>query len=499
LPPDADNPSASTPNKPRIDHVPDLEILPPLGDLTSLSRTLASHGAGDLSPDVALDLVLHEIAEHVRQATSADSAALAIRYGDEVICRAAAGNNAPDLGSRIDARTGLSGLCLQTGEWQYCQDCEEDPRVDVDTCRRLGARSFLVMPVIDETGPFGLIQVSSRSPNAFSQKDVETLRQNGRSIVSARRQVSQKSSRRSAAESSSGTLDAMTLKSALPRSSAPRQQTEVPGPPPQRSYATSPSFTISDSSTHSGTAKSSRGQEIVTGILGLLVVAAALLLGTLIGIRFGWQKALHLSREKTSPSASPNHLPNPTTPNPQAVAQVTASTVAPSPSPAIPDKRSAPAPPASANSLTAYTSAASDTDRAGNLVVYQNDKVVFRDSGNANPSPSPQSALTQQPASLSPRLLVIPPSVAAGHLLHRVDPVYPADAGAKKMAGTVRLQAIISAQGEVISAGLLEGDPTLAAAAIKAVREWRYQPYLQNGIATSVQTEIAITFPAHAR
>src|SRR5579862_6969421 len=104
LPPDEQDPPISGGSE-SADHrglVP--EILPPLADVSSLARVLTAHGAGDFSPQVALDLVLHEIAEHLRQATSADAAALALRQGEEMVCRAAAGASAPDLGTRIDLR-----------------------------------------------------------------------------------------------------------------------------------------------------------------------------------------------------------------------------------------------------------------------------------------------------------------------------------------------------------------------------------------------------------
>jgi TonB family protein len=509
------------------------EILPPLADVSSLARTLADHGAGDFSPEVALDLVLHEIAEHIRQATSADAAALALRHGDEMVCRAAAGASAPELGTRVNVRSGLSGLSLQTGEWQYCQDCETDPRVDVETCRRLRARSFIVMPVVDEVGPFGVIQISSAAPNAFSQKDVEILRQNGRSIVWARRQVEQPRIAQTvtppgsniadnsapAGYSPSTTSHPIDDSNGLRSLSESRDQDTSPGDVSYPSFDgrapreiitvptdSLPYADVSDSELRTketaGTWRSRqddadtylkrksvrRSHEILTAILGIMVVAAALLLGTLIGIRFGWQKAVRLPVTNKATAQVPPAATIPTLKNSSESLQSNASPV--------PESGAVKSAPVSGHlsALAAPTThPTSSNERVGGLVVYQNDKVVFQQSGEA-PSDSDVGA------SASPAMptTTIPSEVAAVRLVHRVEPDYPAEAAKRGISGRVRLQALIDTSGDVVNVGLIEGNSVLAASAMKAVRQWHYQPYLVNGVAISVQTDIAITFTPSA-
>src|ERR1700675_1882903 len=98
--------------------------------LSELATALSAHGGGALSADLALDLVLNEIVEHARLATGATAAAIALARGDEIVCRATTGANAPDLGVQLNVHSGLSGACVQSKKWQRCDDTETDSRVD---------------------------------------------------------------------------------------------------------------------------------------------------------------------------------------------------------------------------------------------------------------------------------------------------------------------------------------------------------------------------------
>src|SRR5262245_56873584 len=74
--------------------------------LSELASTLAPHLGGEVSAELALDLILNEIVEQARLATTATGAAVALRRGDEMACRATAGPNAPDLGVSLNTRSG---------------------------------------------------------------------------------------------------------------------------------------------------------------------------------------------------------------------------------------------------------------------------------------------------------------------------------------------------------------------------------------------------------
>src|SRR5271156_2936394 len=116
---------------------------------TDPARTLEQHVLAGFPPDLALDLVLNELVVRAAEATRASSAALALARGDDMVCRAATGDLAPDLGVALNTRDGLSGACLQTRQPQLSVDTEFDPRIDPAVSRRLGIRSILVVPVFD--------------------------------------------------------------------------------------------------------------------------------------------------------------------------------------------------------------------------------------------------------------------------------------------------------------------------------------------------------------
>jgi len=72
--------------------------------------------------------------------------------------------------------------------------------------------------------------------------------------------------------------------------------------------------------------------------------------------------------------------------------------------------------------------------------------------------------------------------------------MYPPLAKAARIQGRVRLQAIISKQGTIENLQVLIGHPMLVTAAVQAVRQWRYRPYVLNGEPVEVETEITVNF-----
>jgi len=85
-------------------------------------------------------------------------------------------------------------------------------------------------------------------------------------------------------------------------------------------------------------------------------------------------------------------------------------------------------------------------------------------------------------------------SLQLGHLLSRVDPVYPEDAKTHGVQGTVKLHAIIGRQGSVENLEPVDGSPVLVAAAINAVRQWRYSETILAGQLVETEEDIAVTF-----
>src|SRR6266481_9046553 len=65
--------------------------------------------------------------------------------------------------------------CVRTGEILLCHDVESNPRVDLASCRRLGARSILVAPLRHCRRTLGVFEVLSATPYAFDHHDVSTM------------------------------------------------------------------------------------------------------------------------------------------------------------------------------------------------------------------------------------------------------------------------------------------------------------------------------------
>ena len=131
--------------------------------------------------------------------------------------------------------------------------------------------------------------------------------------------------------------------------------------------------------------------------------------------------------------------------------------------------------PAKSSSTSAHAPAAAPN---GGLVVTKDGKVIYR--------------------------LQNPPKAAAGgngdsdplstRLLRRVNPEYPSEAKARNIQGLVMLDAQVLNDGSVGNIDVLKGDPLLTEAAVHAVRQWKYQPYLVDGRPVESQTRITINF-----
>jgi TonB family protein len=81
-----------------------------------------------------------------------------------------------------------------------------------------------------------------------------------------------------------------------------------------------------------------------------------------------------------------------------------------------------------------------------------------------------------------------------GSLVHNVLPTYPPPARQARIEGPVVLHAVISREGSIESLQVVSGHPFLARAALDAVRQWRYRPYVLNGQPVEVDTQITVNF-----
>ena len=81
-----------------------------------------------------------------------------------------------------------------------------------------------------------------------------------------------------------------------------------------------------------------------------------------------------------------------------------------------------------------------------------------------------------------------------GQILRRVEPLYPAPARAARIQGEVVLRAVISRAGDIENLQAASGHPMLVQAAIEAVRQWKFRPYILNGSPVEVETQITVRF-----
>jgi periplasmic protein TonB len=95
---------------------------------------------------------------------------------------------------------------------------------------------------------------------------------------------------------------------------------------------------------------------------------------------------------------------------------------------------------------------------------------------------------------VTPQRVRISQGVTRGLLIHRVEPAYPPLARAARVQGEVVLSAVIDVNGQITNLQLVSGHPMLVPAAITAVRQWHYKPYLLNGTPVEVETTITVIF-----
>jgi GAF domain/AMIN domain len=131
--------------------------------------------ASDQPQEFGLDAVLQLVVQRALTITGADGIAIALAKENTIVCRASAGNIAPDHGISVDANSRFSGTCLLSGRIVRCDDTELDARVNRLICRSLGARSIVAVPLAAKRQVIGLIEAFSAKSYKFNDGDVRAL------------------------------------------------------------------------------------------------------------------------------------------------------------------------------------------------------------------------------------------------------------------------------------------------------------------------------------
>ena len=428
--------SQETSFAPRLDAKLGSPVTPPELEALRLLDTLRDAVPAGRSD---LDAQLHEITEAAQKLTDASAAALAVRSHGLVICRARVGETAPAIGTKVDVDSGISGECLRTGKALRCDDTSRDLRVDAEVCRQLGLRSLAVVPLRRRRGVAGVLEVFSAQPHVFTDRHMDLL----------------------------GQLAEMA-------------ETVSAG-------------------------HRNRGNRA-----GLMIVGAALIVALSIT---GWM----LMREGPNPLRMASEMAQ-TAAKPKGAAPP-ASAVNPPPMPSEVAVREPIRMLKPSAARTSQDFAEHQVQRAQKLEVESN---ADRFNPNATPAPgvgqrtaenasgveatapilsgvtenlsSALSAVVSAPLDLPRRTVTISQGVSEGRLQHRVLPEYPAQARTLRLEGPVVLEAMVMEDGSVHDLKVVSGHPTLAHAALDAVRQWRYQPYRLNGKPVAMRTEITIKF-----
>jgi TonB family protein len=109
-------------------------------------------------------------------------------------------------------------------------------------------------------------------------------------------------------------------------------------------------------------------------------------------------------------------------------------------------------------------------------------------------NPVPQSS---QPGNDELPRIRVGGNVATANLIHQVTPVYPDKAKRARVEGTVSIHAVITKDGGVRDAQIIQGRCLLAEPALDAVKKWRYKPTLLEGKPVEVDTTIQVVFQLH--
>jgi TonB family protein len=456
-------------------------------DFAQLAARFAGQSGGGLSPelstDLALEIVLNEVVEQACLTTGATGAAIALERDGEMVCRASSGSTAPELGSRLDAASGLSGECIRTRRTQRCDDVLADLRVDLEASQRLGVRSIMVMPLLREGELVGLFELFSSLPEAFRARDELTLE----------------------------ALVARILND-LKRSAEP-----LPLPPPPKSLDVPVEEPMAVSETQevipaipeevaqkTTEDSSPRGFDFVTWTLRGAVLACAVLLGGLLSLHPGKPRAMARPHPVAPSIAAGNTsatiIPPLQEDNPAAQSS-SASSRSSTPSTSSPSLTSSISP----TSSTSSTSSKGGVKPAplGSLLVFENGKEIFRipparndttPKQTASSSIVPESGLQRASSAEPEKLVEFSPAAAEDGLLHRVEPEYPEDARQQKIQGTVVLEVQIGQDGAVEDAHVVSGPPQFAKASTDAVKQWRFKPRLVNGRPEPMQTRVTLNF-----
>jgi periplasmic protein TonB len=104
------------------------------------------------------------------------------------------------------------------------------------------------------------------------------------------------------------------------------------------------------------------------------------------------------------------------------------------------------------------------------------------------------SAPIAVPKVATPQRVRVSQGVTQGLVLRKVQPTYPPLARTARVQGSVVLAAVIGKDGSIENLHVISGHPLLTQAALDAVKQWKYRPYILNGEPVEVDTQVTVNF-----
>ena len=443
---------------------------PDAGAIFSALRDAIASGTSDL------DVVLGAIAEAAQALTLASGTALAMQRDGQVVCLGRSGETAPELGARLSIDSGISGECLRTGRTLRCDDTQKDYRADREVCRKMGLRSIAAVPLRGRHGMVGVLEAFSTRPGAFAEEHMDCLARLAELAETAH------------ARHSTAQVSVASVVSETPETHS-------------RLTAVSDILLLSGRRVAAHLGEGKRRYWTVAATLALLLVSVA-----------AW-KTWH---KPASAAATGGQIAQSTAPAVTPVSAVGADlSWKPSPERPLNSNRFGATVQQSAKAEApdvlseAETSPVSST-KIRDLTAADTIKRAITTDSDSDTTEAPQLSASNLDNRKIGTLLSVPVSlpkfgppisqgVTAGVLEHQVAPIYPRQALPLRIEGPVVLDATVNENGLLEDVKVVSGHALLAQAAIDAVRQWRYRPYLLNGKPVRMQTKITVNFKMPGR
>jgi TonB family protein len=420
-----------------------------------------------------LDSILSAITDAARVMTGAGGIALALRSNGTVICRARAGEIAPQLGGRLNVDSGISGECLRTGKALRCDDTQTDDRVDPEVCRVLGIRSIAVVPLHGREGTVGILEALSSRPQAFTGVHLSLLLR-----LAEVGEVASDQELGSDFEARGSVPPAIPNKIVVPKlvvaASVP-DESLMPNVFEGRSF------------------KGWRSYWTIGGIALAVMLMSAVIWISLSDTDGETASSEQPTQSQIAPRENPSHPVLTVPPWKPSTGRIQVRADGKLGKRALHDASIfEPEPlPASEGPFSGLKAGATASQPSPSSEI----SLPLPPEVTANaPDTAVLATLVSTSATLPAADLAISQGVTEATLVHNVLPVYSSQARAQHLSGDVVVEATIAKDGRIRDLKVISGPPLLAKAATEAIRQWRYHPSLLNGKPVDVHKQITIVF-----